>query len=121
VGGDPDCLTQVLMNLVSNARKYTPVEGRITIVTRADERGVHLTVRDTGIGLTPEEHDHLFSRFFRAKNATTRRVSGTGLGLAITRSLVELHDGTSAVESEPGRGSEFRVTLVAAQPGGSPH
>ena len=73
-----------------------------------------MQVRDTGIGMSPEEQAQLFTRFFRARNRTTQEVCGTGLGLAITRSLVEMHGGQILVESAPGQGSTFSFTLPVA-------
>lgn len=92
--GEADRVTQVLMNLLSNAHKYTPKGGSITVTMRADGTMVHVDVRDTGIGLTTHEQQQLFTKFFRAKNRTTDEVGGTGLGLVITRSIVEMHGGT---------------------------
>jgi len=108
--GDPDRVIQILTNLVSNAHKYTPAAGKITITARAQEAWVRVDVADTGIGLSREDQARLFSRFFRASSAA-RDVPGTGLGLAITRSLVELHGGDIWVESAPGQGSTFSFTL----------
>jgi signal transduction histidine kinase len=75
---------------------------------------VRVSVRDTGVGLTPEEQTQLFARFFRARNAATREAGGTGLGLVITRSLVWAHGGTMSVTSQPGEGSTFEFTLPVA-------
>jgi signal transduction histidine kinase len=114
VAGDPERLTQVLLNLVSNAHKYTPQGGDITIATRAERAGVCIAVQDTGIGLSSEEQRQLFTKFFRAQQPLVREVGGTGLGLAIARALVELHGGTITVVSTPGQGSTFKVTLPVA-------
>ena len=114
VTGDPERLTQILLNLVSNAHKYTPQGGSITVATRAERAGVCIAVQDTGIGLSSEEQQQLFTKFFRAQHPLVREAGGTGLGLAIVRALVELHGGTLTVVSAPGRGSTFNVTLPAA-------
>jgi signal transduction histidine kinase len=114
VTGDPERLTQILLNLVSNAHKYTPQGGSITIATRAERAGVCIAVQDTGIGLASEEQQQLFTKFFRAQHPLVREAAGTGLGLAIARALVELHGGTLTVVSTPGQGSTFNVTLPAA-------
>ena len=118
VRGDHDRLVQIFTNLISNAHKYTPAGGHITIRALSQGRNVRLSVADTGIGLTPEERAQLFARFYRAQNRTTQEVGGTGLGLSITRSLVEMHGGSIAVDSTPGEGSTFTVFLpeVPAQP-----
>ncbi|MGI8913494.1 MAG: PAS domain-containing sensor histidine kinase [Chloroflexota bacterium] len=113
--GDPDRLVQVVTNLLSNAHKYTAPGGSITIAARQDGVSLHLAITDTGIGMTPDELTQLFTRFYRAKNSTTQAVGGTGLGLAITKSLVELHGGSVAVESQPGAGTTFTVTLPTHQ------
>jgi signal transduction histidine kinase len=111
VRADADRVTQILTNLVSNAHKYTPAGGRISVAARGEDGRVRVDVTDTGIGLAPDEQAQLFTRFFRARNAATRQVGGTGLGLAIARSLVEMHGGEIAVKSAPGEGSTFSVTL----------
>lgn len=116
IWGDQDRLAQILINLVSNAHKYTPEGGQITVVARPEGDMVRITIEDTGIGLSEEERAQLFTRFFRAKNSTTQEEGGTGLGLAITRSLVETHGGQLTVVSSPGQGSIFSVTL-ATTPG----
>jgi PAS domain S-box-containing protein len=118
VWGDSERVTQILTNLVSNAHKYTPEGGQITVVAAAAGDGIRLEVRDTGVGLSPEEQARLFTRFYRAQNRATQEAGGTGLGLAITRALVEAHGGRIAVESSPGRGATFRLTLPTAPAGG---
>ncbi len=108
--GDRDRLIQVFNNLVSNAIKYTP-SGEVGIVARVREADVEIVVQDTGIGLTPEEQAHLFTRFFRGGHRIAREAGGTGLGLVIAKAIVERHRGRIAVESEPGAGTRFRVFL----------
>ncbi len=115
VWGDADRVTQILTNFVSNAYKYTPAGGTLTIATRTLFNKVLVDVQDTGIGLSADEQKQLFTKFFRAKNRATQEVSGTGLGLAITRSLVEMHGGEITVTSAPGQGSTFSFTLPIAQ------
>lgn len=112
--GDAERLTQIFANLISNAHKYTPAGGTLTIRAGAIGNRVVASVADTGIGLSQEEQEQLFTRFYRAQNRTTQEVGGTGLGLSITRSLVDLHGGTIAVESTPGKGSTFTVALPQA-------
>jgi signal transduction histidine kinase len=108
---DRDRLVQILGNLLSNANRYTPPGGTIVVRAAANVRQVRIEVEDTGIGLSPEEQQQVFSRFFRARNRATQEAGGTGLGLAITRALVELHGGTIEVQSTPGQGSTFSFTL----------
>ncbi|GAC1476674.1 MAG: response regulator [Ktedonobacterales bacterium] len=118
--GDANRVTQILTNLLSNAYKYTPREGNITVSAHGEQGCVRVAVRDTGIGLSPEEQAQLFTKFYRAQNRTTQEVGGTGLGLTITRSLVEMHGGAITVTSAPGMGSTFSFTLPTA-PGATEH
>lgn len=111
VWADAPRIEQVLTNLLSNAHKYTPEGGAITIAVRPEETALRIEVIDTGIGLTVNEQARLFTKFFRSSDPRARGVTGTGLGLAITKSLVELHDGIMSVVSTPGRGSIFAFTL----------
>lgn len=113
---DGQRIGQVLTNLVSNACKYTPKGGSVTVTAGLMPGGsqVWIAVQDTGYGLSPEERSRLFTRFYRAKNERTKGIPGTGLGLTITRQLVEMHGGTIAVDSEPGRGSTFQITVPVA-------
>lgn|GEM_PF-3273179 len=109
---DRDAMTQVLVNLLSNAAKFTESGGRIVIRTRAEDGLAWLEVEDTGCGIPPEFHDKLFSKFFQVEQGLTRSPGGTGLGLAICKWIVEEgHQGAIAVDSQPGRGSTFTVTL----------
>jgi signal transduction histidine kinase/CheY-like chemotaxis protein len=110
---DPQRIRQVIANLVTNAHLYTPAGGRIHIGVEADRAWVRLVVADSGIGMTPQETEHVFDRFYRAPSASAV-AAGTGLGLSIVKSLVELHGGALEVGSEPGRGTEFHVMLPAA-------
>jgi signal transduction histidine kinase len=118
VTGDRGRLIQVLTNLISNATKYTPEGGKITV--RADvvsDLGtffISWNVLDTGIGVAPEEIEHLFTKYFRSQRSAVRSVQGTGLGLVITRSIVEMHGGTVSVVSEAGKGSTFSFTVPVA-------
>lgn len=107
--GDPDRVHQILTNLLSNAHKYTPRGGKISITAREAQQQLQVDVTDNGIGLSPEEQTKIFARFYRARNRATEHVGGTGLGLAITRSLVELHGGEIRVTSTRGVGSTFTI------------
>ena len=111
IRGDEQRIHQVLTNLVSNAHKYTPDTGHIAISTRYEGDNVSIAIRDTGIGMTPEEQVRLFTKFYRVHNHYTAQVGGSGLGLTISRSLVEQHGGHIDVESTAGQGSTFRITL----------
>ena len=114
VSGDPESLTQVVDNLVSNAIKYTPEQGRIEIeLDRVDAQG-RLRVRDTGIGIPARDLDRIFERFYRVDKARSREMGGTGLGLSIVKHLVQTMDGEVEVASEKGLGSCFTVWVPAA-------
>jgi PAS domain S-box-containing protein len=122
--GDPGRLRQVLTNLVGNAVKFTQEGGVVVKVALAEESSdavvVRFEVRDTGIGMTPEQRSRLFQSFTQADASTTRRYGGTGLGLAISRRLVEMMGGEIEVESEPGVGSTFSFTVpLESQPDGT--
>lgn len=110
--GDPQRLGQVVRNLLSNALKFTPEQGGVTLTVAAEEDRVRLRVRDDGIGIAPEHQDAIFERFFQVDNGMARRAAGTGLGLTITKAIVEEgHGGTIRVDSRPGAGTTFEVVL----------
>ncbi|MDH7569545.1 MAG: HAMP domain-containing sensor histidine kinase, partial [Armatimonadota bacterium] len=115
VQGRRDQLTRMVENLVSNAVKYTPDGGRITVSLREQGKAVELVVQDTGIGIPKDQQAHLFEEFFRAENARQLTDNGTGLGLAIVKRMVENHHGTIAIESEEGQGTRVTVVLPAAR------
>jgi signal transduction histidine kinase len=112
--GDADELDRLCANLVSNAVKYTPEGGAVTIRVERTDHEVVLTCSDTGIGISPEDQGQLGTEFFRSSNPAAVAQPGTGLGLAIVRRIVERHDGRLEIESELGSGSTFRVHLPAA-------
>jgi signal transduction histidine kinase len=115
--GDPQRVAQILTNLVSNACRFTPAGGRITISAVRADGFSEIAVHDTGIGISEEEQDKIFGRFYRSSDPLVQEQPGTGLGLAITKSLVELHNGRIRVDSTPGRGSAFIFTLPLASQG----
>jgi two-component system phosphate regulon sensor histidine kinase PhoR len=115
VMADPQRMAQVVDNLVSNAIKYTVDGGRVRVGVAIDGNRVELSVADTGIGISASDRDRLFTRFFRTRQAEERSIQGVGLGLSITKAIVESHGGRIEVESELGRGSEFRVRLPLGQ------
>ena len=111
---DPEALNQILSNLLDNAVKYTPEHGTITVGVRphpGDSGTIEVFVRDTGVGIPPEDQSRLFERFYRVDKARSRELGGTGLGLAIVKHLVRAHGGEVWVESELNRGSTFSFTL----------
>lgn len=114
VHGDPLRLGQAVDNLVSNAIKFTPRGGTVTIGLRVDDGHAVVTVQDTGMGIAASELDQLFSRFFRATTATRNAVPGVGLGLTITKAIVTAHQGEMGVASEEGVGTRFSLTLPLA-------
>ncbi|HEY8174038.1 MAG TPA: ATP-binding protein [Dehalococcoidia bacterium] len=107
--GDAERLERAIGNLVANAIKFTPAGGSVTVLVSRAADDVTISVRDTGIGIEPEELDRVFERFFKADRG--RGSSGTGLGLAIVKHIVQAHAGTVSVESQPGRGSTFTMRL----------
>lgn len=110
---DQDLILQLLLNLLDNAVKYTPSGGRIDVRYRRLDGEVEIIVADTGAGIAPEHLPHIFDRFYRVDAARSRAEGGSGLGLAICRWIAEAHGGTITVESEPGAGTTFTVTLPA--------
>jgi signal transduction histidine kinase len=113
VRADDQRLRQVVDNLLSNAIKYSRSGDAATVAARREDDRIVIEVADTGIGIAPDELDHVFGRFFRGGEAIERQITGTGLGLSIVGSIVAAHDGTVTAESEQGRGTTFRVTLPA--------
>jgi two-component system OmpR family sensor kinase len=113
VNANPDRLRQVVLNLLDNARKYTPTGGTITLGAVARDGHILLTIEDTGIGIPRDAQSHLFDRFYRVDSARTRRTggSGLGLGLPIVHGLVEAHGGTVAIESDSNAGTRVIVCL----------
>jgi signal transduction histidine kinase len=114
VSVEPRHLERALLNLGSNALKFTPAGGRVEITAVGDGDDVVITVADTGIGIPAADLDQLFGRFFRASNATAAAIPGTGLGLAIVRQIIEGHDGELTLESTEGEGTTVRVRLPLA-------
>lgn len=117
--GDHDRMEQVVINLLSNAIKYSPEGGTVTLRLRRDGANIILEVSDEGIGLTRDQINNLFQKFYRTNDARARGIKGTGLGLNLVRQIIEAHGGDIEVNSkrdEGGRGSTFRVTLPAGLP-----
>lgn len=112
---DQEKISRIVFNLLSNALKYTPAGGEIFVSLKDEGANLRLDVRDTGKGISQDEADKIFERFFQAKGAA----SGTGIGLALVKSFVELHHGEARVESEPGKGSDFIVVIPRKQEGNS--
>jgi signal transduction histidine kinase len=107
-------LKQILLNLLSNAVKFTPDGGRIDVTARREAGVVVISVRDTGIGIAPQDQETVFEAFRQVGRHYTNKQEGTGLGLTLTRKFVELHGGRIWLESIPGQGSTFTFTLPAS-------
>ena len=114
VRGDEQAVSQVTTNLVDNALKYTHHKGQVWIRVRSDDGRAFLEVQDTGIGIEEQHQSRIFERFYRVDKARSRELGGTGLGLSIVRHVVLSHGGDVGVESVPGEGTIFRVTLPLA-------
>lgn len=108
---DPGRFAQVLNNLLDNALRHTPVEGRVELKTQFTENRIQLSVKDSGEGVSPEDAQHLFDRFYRVDESRNRNDGGSGLGLAIAKSIVEMHKGRIWAESEKGKGLRVVIEL----------
>ncbi len=115
IQGDERRLEQALSNLLSNAIKYSPTGGTVTLSGQALSNAVQISVSDKGVGLAPDQLEHVFDRFYRVENALTRETQGAGLGLYIVRSIIEAHGGRIWAESEPDRGTTFAFVLPLSQ------
>jgi two-component system OmpR family sensor kinase len=109
--GDPELLRRLILNLLENAIRYTPVGGRVCVDLEVDDTAVRIKVSDTGVGIPPEAAPHVFERFYRVDSARSREQGGFGLGLSIVKWIAECHHGTVALTSQPGAGSTFTVRL----------
>jgi signal transduction histidine kinase len=108
--GDERKVKQVLLNLLSNALKFTPKGGRIDVTARLQDEAAEISVSDTGVGIAPEDQEAVFEEF-RQVGTADKKVEGTGLGLAFSRKFIELHGGRIWVKSHVGQGSTFTFTL----------
>lgn len=111
IWGDENRLHQLFSNLLSNAIKFTPQGGSIEVRSREEDSSIIIEVEDTGVGISAKELPYVFSRFYQVDGSPSRKYGGVGLGLAICNEIVEAHGGHMEVESEPGKGSIFRVEL----------
>ena len=111
VQADERKVKQILVNLLTNAVKFTPDGGSIDVTAHRNAGGLEIAVRDTGIGIAPEDHEAVFEEFRQVGRDYTKKQEGTGLGLTLTKKFVELHGGRIWVESEPGKGSTFTFTI----------
>ena len=112
VRADEQKLKQLMLILVDNAVKYTPSGGSVEVLlSRPVDGWVRFAVKDSGIGIAPEDQDRIFDRFYRVDKARSREMGGNGLGLAIAQEIVNLHGGKIRVQSEPGQGTIFTVDM----------
>jgi signal transduction histidine kinase len=111
IQADEGRLRRVLDNLLSNAVKYSPNGGTIEVGGQASDTAVTVFVRDEGVGISHSEQEHIFDRFYRVDGTLSRKTQGTGLGLYLAKAIVEAHNGTIDVESQPGKGSTFYFSL----------
>ncbi len=118
VRADEALTEHVFANLVHNAVKFTPAGGSIRVRAAREGDVVAIEVKDSGIGISPEDQERIFERFFKADRSRARSLGGSGLGLALAKKIVDLHGGRIGVTSQPGRGATFRVVLPEAPPDG---
>lgn len=111
VKGDRSYLSQIFLNLISNAVKYTPPEGKVNIWAERHNDHVRINVQDSGLGISPEDQARIFERFYRVRRSETESIEGTGLGLSIVKRLIELHNGQIGLSSQLNSGSTFYVLL----------
>jgi two-component system phosphate regulon sensor histidine kinase PhoR len=120
VSANREHIRQVWTNLISNAIRYTPEGGKVSVSMFVDGQLVKGRVEDTGIGISPEDQMKIFDEFYRTQAAKGMVSGGTGLGLAIVKRIVETYGGTLSLESEVGKGSRFEFILPGVQDGGPP-
>lgn len=111
ITADQESMSQVWINLIHNSIKFTPNGGTITIQLKEYEKVVEVRIRDSGIGISKEQKQHIFERFYKADSSRNRAYGGSGLGLAIVKKVLDLHQGEIKVESEEGKGTEFIVCI----------
>lgn len=104
-------MDEVLSNLITNAIKYSPAGSSVTISAATENKYLQIIVSDTGFGMSPEDLDKIFTRFYRVKDKNTREIQGTGLGLSLVKSIIESHHGNISVKSNPGEGTIFTILL----------
>lgn len=111
IRGDEARLRQVIDNLINNAIKYSPNGGKIRLSGSIEPASVGLSISDQGVGIPRDEQDHIFDPFYRVEDSLSRQTQGTGLGLYLSKAVIEAHGGSISVESQPNKGSTFRITL----------
>ena len=107
----PEDIDDVLINILDNAIKYTPSNGKVEVVADSDSKKIWVEIKDTGVGIPDDDINHIFDEFYRAENARTIEKEGTGLGLAITKKIVEIYSGNIIVESKVNIGTKFTIVF----------
>lgn len=115
IQGDKGLLSQVWVNILHNAVKFTPEGGVIRVILKSNQTNVCCRITDTGIGIAPEDQIHIFERFYKVDKSRKRALGGNGLGLSLAKKIVELHDGQIVQQSEIGKGTTFTITLPMLQ------
>ena len=111
ITADEDLLSQVWNNLIHNSIKFTPEGGKVSVSLERADGQVTFKIKDSGIGIAEEDQARIFERFYKADKSRTRSKEGSGLGLSIAQKIIEMHQGTIGVESQPGAGATFIVSL----------
>lgn len=109
--GDRDKLIMAIQNVIGNAMKYTPEAGSVTVTVECSDQMIAIDVADTGIGVSPEDQEKIFEKFYRAQDKRVSDITGSGLGLSLAREVVRLHGGDIVIESQLNHGSRFTITL----------
>ena len=109
---DKDLVRVSINNLISNAIKYTDPGGKVDLIAEENDREIIIRVRDSGIGISEEDQQHIFSKFYRSEDDEVRQRTGHGLGLSLVEEAVKLHHGTITINSTPGQGSEFVISFT---------
>ncbi|WP_066506858.1 ATP-binding protein [Abyssisolibacter fermentans] len=112
---DKDGIEQVVLNILSNAIKYTPKQGEISIKAFQNMNNIYITIKDNGIGIPKEDLNRIFERFYRVDKARSREMGGTGLGLAIAKQIIQAHKGTIEIDSEYNKGTEVKIILLVEE------
>jgi two-component system phosphate regulon sensor histidine kinase PhoR len=111
VDADPDLLELAMMNLLENGVKYSKPPANLTIRLQEKKQDVTIAIEDQGIGIPTEDVPHIFDRFYTVNKAHSRRLGGAGLGLSIVKTIIEKHEGTITIVSQPNQGTTFTITL----------
>ena len=111
ISGNEDLLSEVWINLLHNAIKFTPEHGIIKVALSEKSGEIHCVIADNGIGISKEDQIHIFERFYKVDKSRDREVGGNGLGLSLVKKIVQIHNGSITVESKEGKGTEFTIRI----------